>query len=205
MPGVIAALAAALVSFAVLYLVLDRRIRKKVDPQTILGQIRREIEGLILELNQTAERNLTLMEEKMGVLRDVLEDAEKRVAVLRREAQTLQRVERAYTALRPAPEAAPEPSGKGGVERRRGARARGRLPAARPRPNAAARAAEAAAEAPDPAETRARVLSLHRAGISVDSIVRSLRVPRATVDLIVSLEEGSGPAPGRSAASETAP
>lgn len=185
MQAIIVALASSAVSFAVLYLLVDRRIRRRVDPETILAQIRGEIEGLILELNQTADRNLTLLEEKMGAVKDVLEQAERRVAVLKREARAVDQAAHAYAALREDPlptedgAAPPRGAGKRATGRARGRRAA--IPPATPTP------------AEDAAEVRARIVSLHRAGISAESIVSRLKVPRATVELIVSLEEGREP------------
>jgi hypothetical protein len=198
MGAVVASLAASLVSFAVLYLLLERRIRRRVDPETILGQIRREIEGLIVDMNQTTERALSLLEEKMSAAKQVVEDSERRLKTLRREAETLERAGKTYAALRDAPAAnAPfldpareAPPGRG----RRAGHRTGRPRAAPERPGAALESPEPAAERAADAEVgeppvRDRIVSLHRAGISVDSIVRRLGVPRATVDLVVSLED----------------
>ena len=179
MEAIFAVLAASLVSFAVLYLLLERRIRKRVDPETILGQIRREIEGLIVDLNQTAERALSLLEEKMNAAKDVVEKSERRVAALRREAKSLERAGKAYIALKDAPMGRPEPPAKKAGPSR-GKRA---TPAER-------ETAPVKVEGPtEGLPVRHRIVSLHRAGFSVDSIVNRLGVPRATVDLVVSLED----------------
>jgi len=194
MQAVIAALAASALSFAVLYLLLSRRIRKLVDPEAIVAQIRREIEELIAELNHTAERNITLMEAKIASLAGVLQKAERRIALLRREASALEQSERAYAALRSAPPEAPR--SEAGAKAGEGARPEPRLEGSvRERPTRARRArtteSELEREVPDEAEVRERILTLHRAGISPDSICRKVRVPRAKVDLIVALEEES--------------
>ena len=170
MQGIVVALSASAVAFAVLYLLLTRRIRKLVDPDAILAQIRREVEELIVELNQTTERNISLMEAKLKTLAGVLQKAEKRVAVLRREASTLEQTERAYATLRQPP-------------------APGRVA---PRRDEDSQDIVAVQGGPDE-DLRSIVISLHRAGISAESIARRTSVPRAKVELIVSLEEEGVP------------
>jgi hypothetical protein len=197
MQGIIVALSASAVAFAVLYLVLTRRIRKQVDPEAILGQIRKEVEELIVELNHTTERNISLMEEKLATLSATIEGAEKRLAVLRREASALEKTERAYAALRAPPAAQPvasraaqvrdsraSPSG-GSRAARRGARPSRVTAEPKPPPPADGGAEEA--------DVRTVIVGLHRAGISAESIARRVNVPRAKVELIVSLEEGGSP------------
>ena len=202
MQAVIAALAASAVSFAVLYLLLARRIRKLVDPQAVVAQIRREIEELIVELDHTTERNISLMEDKIASLSGVLEKAEKRISILRREAAALAQSERAYASLRGAPAAAgpDETLAEAGVQARaarvEGVSSRRRLKPARGRTRQPAepqagvdQGSRLEPEARLEPEVRERILSLHRAGISPDSICRTVRVPRATVELIVALAE----------------
>ena len=179
MQGIIVALAASSVTFAALYLLLTRKIRRLVDPDTILAQIRREVEELIVELNNTTERNISLMEQKLKTLSGVLQKVEKRLAILRREAATLEQSERVYAALRRPPE--PETD----------------LPPAtdeRPVPALVTdRVAVPAASEGREDNVRDQVVSLHRAGISADSIARRVRLSRAKVELIVSLEEDGQP------------
>jgi hypothetical protein len=120
------------------------------------------------------------MEEKVKTLSGVLQKTEKRVAVLRREAAALEQSERTYATLRRLP-----------PEAEHGARAEQELESRDPGGDVPAPAP------PDPEETagqgdvRARIVSLHRAGISVESIARRVNLPRAKVELIVSLEEGA--------------
>jgi hypothetical protein len=179
MEGIFVALAASAVSFAALYLLLTRRIRKLVDPDTILAQIRREVEELIVELNNTTERNISLMEQKLKTLSGVLQKVEKRLAVLRREAAAIEQSERVYAALRRPPDLGAD------------------LPPVPSEPQVAPLDSEEEA-APEPSavpeeNVRARVVSLHRAGISADSIARKVKLSRAKVELIVSLEEEGQP------------
>lgn len=179
MQGIFVALAASAVSFAALYLLLTRRVRALVDPDTILAQIRREVEELIVELNSTTERNISLMEQKLKTLSGVLQKVEKRLAVLRREAAALEQSERVYAALRRPPE--PEASVPTLTdEQRMPHRGADRTPV----PDAPAGGEE---------DVRALVVSLHRAGISADSIARKVKLSRAKVELIVSLEEEGQP------------
>lgn len=73
---------------AVIYLLLIRRIDRKLEPGRIVEQVRSEIEGIIVELNQTTDRNIGLIEDRVNRLNSVLEQADKRLSVLKREVQS---------------------------------------------------------------------------------------------------------------------
>ncbi|MEE9306355.1 MAG: hypothetical protein V3V57_02360, partial [Spirochaetia bacterium] len=51
--------------FFVVYLILKRGLSKSLDPQTVLESIREEVDRIIVELNSTTDRNITLLEDKV--------------------------------------------------------------------------------------------------------------------------------------------
>jgi len=61
--------------------VLFRRINK-LQKFKVLGEIESEVNNLILELNQTADRNINILEEKIRTLVKILNDADKRIKIL---------------------------------------------------------------------------------------------------------------------------
>jgi hypothetical protein len=83
--------------FAILYLVLKKKIEARTDSSVVLGQIRDEVDRIILELNQTTERNISLIEDKLAALSDLLGQADKRIALLRRESEKNAASSQVYT------------------------------------------------------------------------------------------------------------
>ncbi|MFW5784004.1 MAG: hypothetical protein ACOCY8_05755, partial [Spirochaetota bacterium] len=69
----------------VAYLVLNRNIRTRTSQQTALDEIKREVGAIITELNSTTERNIELIEDRIASLERLIEQADKRVGVLRRD------------------------------------------------------------------------------------------------------------------------
>ena len=75
---------------------LVRRIERRIQPTVVLEQIRTEVHALIVEFNQTTERNVALLEERILRLNRIIEQADRRVAVLRREIDTHSSETRVY-------------------------------------------------------------------------------------------------------------
>ena len=76
-----------LACFVVLYLILKRKIEKSVNPRALIDEIRVEVDRIILELNNTTERNISLIEDKMNQLSELLEKADKKIMLLSRESE----------------------------------------------------------------------------------------------------------------------
>jgi len=59
-------------------------IRKliKLQKSNVLDDLESEVNDLILELNQTADRNINILEEKITTLITILKDADKRIKLL---------------------------------------------------------------------------------------------------------------------------
>jgi hypothetical protein len=73
----------------VLFVILRRMIDKRINPKAILGEIRKEVDGIITELNRTTDRNITIIEEKIRQIEEILEKTDKRIGILRRENEKL--------------------------------------------------------------------------------------------------------------------
>ena len=145
--------------FVAAYFSLKRSVKKHLDPAAVLEEIRRDVDGLVVELNQTAERNVAILEDKIGTLSGVIERADSRVKILRTERERYDQALDAYRSL--------------GETNRAAA------------PEAAAGEAEAEME-PD---LRERVMRLHRSGLSVATIARRVQKMPGEVELIISLSE----------------
>lgn len=93
------------------------KVRRFLGADEELERIRREIGSLIVELDATADRNVTVLEDRLRALKDSLAEADKRIALLgqersRRQAEAVvyDRLGRAGEPRRPvqAPQAASE-------------------------------------------------------------------------------------------------
>lgn len=98
-----AALAFLLWSAAFLY--LRAFVRRRTRPDHILHLLREEITRLEADIDEKTEEDLQLLEEKIAQLREICNEAEKRIAVYTRELENRSGEARVYASLgRPAPE-----------------------------------------------------------------------------------------------------
>jgi hypothetical protein len=58
----------AIAGYFIVYLILKAKLNKSVDPKAILESIREEVDRIIVELNSTTDRNITLLEDKVQSL-----------------------------------------------------------------------------------------------------------------------------------------
>ena len=80
-------LAIGLVGFTVVFIVLDRKIRRISDANFLVGRIREEIDQIIVELNQTTDRNIALLEDRIHGVNELLARADKKIGLLKRETE----------------------------------------------------------------------------------------------------------------------
>lgn len=159
-----------------------RKFQNLVKSDSLLSQVREEIQELLVEMNQTTERNLSLTEERIRRLTDLLEKADKTIVLLNRETKKTERVERTYTGIKPktlvhTPEETREEDAR----------------------NVTGRTAEKSVsvkaggdEKEQQKSSRERVLELNRQGISPGSIASKLGKTIGEVELIISLGDREG-------------
>ena len=109
MPTFVIALLAQIASFAILYAVFNRRIRKQLSKGQLLEEIRDEVHGLLVELNQTTDRNVGLVEERITRLRSLLSDSDKKIQILSREIEKHQVGVDVYEKLKKSSRRMPSP------------------------------------------------------------------------------------------------
>jgi len=85
--------------FFVVYLILKQQLSKSFDPQTVLESIREEVDRIIVELNSTTDRNITLLEDKVRSLTSLIEQADKKISILRREIEKHELAGKVYSEL----------------------------------------------------------------------------------------------------------
>jgi DNA helicase HerA-like ATPase len=108
--------------YLVVYLILKRRLERALNAARLLGEVREEVNRILIELNQTTNRNITLIEDRISRLNELMGKADKKIAVLEREVEKQELAARLYSELSarrpvqaeepPAPEA-PEPTREG--------------------------------------------------------------------------------------------
>ena len=91
--------ALAIAGYAIVYLILKAKLRRSVDPKSILESIREEVDRIIVELNSTTDRNITLLEDKVQSLSALLEQADKKVGILKREIEKHELGSKVYSEL----------------------------------------------------------------------------------------------------------
>lgn len=80
-------LALNIAGLLLIFLFVRARIRKALDAEGLQEVLRRETGELVRDLNQTTDRNITLMEDSLRSLKEAVAEADRRVEVLRREAE----------------------------------------------------------------------------------------------------------------------
>ncbi|MFP3958562.1 MAG: hypothetical protein ACLFUX_00175 [Spirochaetaceae bacterium] len=182
---------------AVVYILIVRRVDRRMRPERIVEEVRGEIESIIVELNQTTDRNIDLIEDRVNRLNGLLQQADKRLAVLKREfetrstgsvgyndilrrgAQGVQNVQGVAPSRKPAPEQSTEAGGgpDNASQRQEGG-------AARVSTDGESAAPEGGREA-----RRKKILDLHRKGIAANIIANRTGTTVGEVELIISLAE----------------
>ncbi len=100
----------ALVAF--LYLHLNSKIKKRNTSAQILAEIRGELEEMIVELNQTADRNINIIEERITRLSKTIEEADRRIRLLKKSTDTFTMSSATYSRIKPKVPKQPSPEKK---------------------------------------------------------------------------------------------
>ncbi len=80
-------LAVNLAGLVLIFLYVRGRIRKALEVEGLQERLREELGQLVRDLNQTTDRNITLLEDAVRSLKDAVVEADRRAVVLRREAE----------------------------------------------------------------------------------------------------------------------
>ena len=96
-----------IIVLAVFYIMFTHRIAKSGQARYALNSVRNEVEEIITELNQTTDRNVDLIEDRIKQISGLIEKADKRITILKKEAEIEHRGEHrgpaTYGNLRNAP------------------------------------------------------------------------------------------------------
>ena len=168
------------------YLILSARLKRAASPDAEIRRIREEVDRLVIELNQTTDRNLSLIEDKLLELTDALAKADRKIGLVRRESEKHEVGNRVYARIIESkpPSAAPA--------RAIPAPDRAVAAAARAVPGEMRGGAPTGRAGDSPRDLHDEVLALHRAGVSAPLISSKVGAPLGEVELMISLEKRKG-------------
>jgi hypothetical protein len=81
-------------------------LRRRTGQKRILAEFKEEVDLIVEGIDEAADRNLMMVEERMKSLRALVDDADRRIGILNREAERRRTQERLYTELGKKPQAA---------------------------------------------------------------------------------------------------
>ncbi len=165
--SVIVSLAVNIIVVTGIFLFLTRRLVRKLSPEESIGELQREVGGIVTEMNQAAERNITLLEDKIEELREIEQRIDRKITLLSREA--VKENESATTYREIVREAQKQ-------QRRK--------------PQEAVSNDSSEGTPLDDRPIRERVLDLHRKGISPNIIATRVGSTVGEVELIIGLSGG---------------
>ena len=96
----LALLALDLAGLVLLWFLLRARIRRFLEIDNLLSGVRDEARALVMELNETADRNVSLVEDRIVALRSLLDEVDRRMGVARRELESRETEREVFERLR---------------------------------------------------------------------------------------------------------
>jgi hypothetical protein len=183
------------------------KVRRYLELENLLAGVRDEARSLVLELNETADRNVTLVEDRIAALRELLDEVDRRIGVEKKELDIRATEREVYAKLSKRRPIVPAPSQEPVLEPPRPAQdvpiTLNLGPAAAVAPETRAQGASSNSSAgragPEvvlsddfivPSRTkREEALDLYRRGISADLIAARLGATVAEIELLIEIEE----------------
>lgn len=164
------------------FIYLKIKVDKVVSGEEWIRKIRDEIDQLILEMNQTAERNVALLENRVKALQDLLDEADKKLVIMQKEAEKSDLSRQVYSHLKKQT-VVPRQTGKdepGLFDE---------ISLESPEPPQK----EKAANSEDSRPLKERVMDLYEQGFGAELISQRLGASISEVDLIINLRTGGAP------------
>ena len=106
-------LALIIVGYLIVYLVLKKKFETRLYTASILQELREEVNKIVVELNQTTERNIALIEDRIHHLSELLAQGDKKISLLKREVEKHEVSTKVYASLSKEEQISePEPDGR---------------------------------------------------------------------------------------------
>lgn len=182
MTAVLAAIMLVLMAGGFLYLKI--RVDKVVSGEEWIRKIRDEIDQLVLEMNQTAERNVALLENRVKALQKLLDEADKKLIVMQKESEKTDLSRQVYTHLKK--QQIPPSVDKGGKssDEENLTLFDDLSPSGSSKPSVSVKKEESS--------LKDKVIDLYSQGFSSEIISQKLKASISEVDLIINLNTGQG-------------
>ncbi len=198
----------------VIWFIIRAKVRRYLELENLLAGVRDEARALVLELNETADRNVSLVEDRMASLRGLLGDVDRRIGVERREFEVRDAEREVYAKLNKRRPIVPnsdrfptnEPSTEVPITLNLGAAEVVTAPS--PFGSQGSSQAEgrqtldvvmAEKSVVPPKTRREQALELYRRGFSADLIAARIGATVAEIELLVEIEERRSSSNGSSA------
>ncbi len=170
MISILAVVAIQILGFVLILLFLRRWLRRNANAEAVTRKVREELSSLLVELNKTTEQNINLIEDKVESLNRLIDRADKKIGLLKRETEKHEVSRAVYSRIN---ETRP-PAGSGGAAA------------------GGAGSGEPGVREGPPAGLAEKVIKLYREGFSAGVIAGHLGTTVGEVELIISLQEGKG-------------
>ena len=85
MNSVIVSLVLTAITLAIFYIIFKNRLSVSSNQKKTLENIEGEIRSLVIEMNNTTDRNIALIEDRITELKELIEQADKRITLLKKD------------------------------------------------------------------------------------------------------------------------
>ena len=167
-----------------IWFIIRSKVARYLELENLLAGVRDEVRALVLELNETAARNVSLVEDRMQALHALLDDADRRIGLGKKELEARSLEREVYEKLSKRRPIVPEA---------------GRTVASESIREPDAPITLSLGQSPEIVVSndlaissktrREEALELHRRGISADLIAARLGATVAEIELLVEMEE----------------
>jgi hypothetical protein len=148
-----------------------RYIDRRIEAERLLDNLRNDagriVGDLIQDMNRITDRNITLIEDKLGDLQRILDAADRRIGLMKKEVKKEEAADRVYANIKgplsPAAAVSPPPSPQSVEE-----------------------------DTEEETMSSSKVLDLYRKGLSPDIIAGTLDIPVGEVQLMIALQGRKG-------------
>ena len=76
-----------IVGFFIFYIFVKRALERGNTPDAAIEKVREELNSIMVEINRTTEQNVEIIEDKLKVLTEFLEKADKKLMLLQKEGE----------------------------------------------------------------------------------------------------------------------
>lgn len=87
MASILIIISVQILGFVLILVFVRRWLRRNANAESVTRQVREELGSLLVELNRTTEQNISLIEDKVESLNELLARADKKIGLLKRETE----------------------------------------------------------------------------------------------------------------------